>query len=220
MEKTIVLVTGVSTGLGRAFAKALLEVGYVVVGTVREQEAVQEFESIEAERAFARVLDVTNGKRVVEVATEIESKIGPIYTLIQRWIRARGNSRRVSAGRASSAIRSECARGGGHDQSHPAVHAEAEDGPHHQCDLDGRADDDAGHILLPRQQNRAEGISSSLGKEVKSFGIRVYRVGARYVSNRLSRSLDGSFGAADFGLQRDFQSHPRSPHRAQRKSTR
>ena len=63
MEKTIVLVTGVSTGLGRAFAKALLEAGYVVVGTVRKQEAVQEFESIAAERAFARVLDVTNGKR-------------------------------------------------------------------------------------------------------------------------------------------------------------
>jgi NADP-dependent 3-hydroxy acid dehydrogenase YdfG len=81
-EKTIVLVTGVSAGLGRAFAKALLEAGYVVVGTVRKQEAVQEFESIEAERAFARVLDVTNGKRVVEVVAEIESKIGPIYALI------------------------------------------------------------------------------------------------------------------------------------------
>ena len=40
----IILVTGVSSGLGKAFARALLESGFTVVGTVRKQEAVEEFE--------------------------------------------------------------------------------------------------------------------------------------------------------------------------------
>lgn len=82
MEKAIVLVTGVSSGLGRAFAQALLDAGYKVVGTVRKQEAANEFESIAPGRAFARVLDVTDGARVVDVVAEIEAKVGPIYALI------------------------------------------------------------------------------------------------------------------------------------------
>ena len=43
-----VIVTGASSGLGRAFAQALLEAGFSVVGTVRKQEATQEFEALEA----------------------------------------------------------------------------------------------------------------------------------------------------------------------------
>ena len=33
------LITGVSSGLGRAFASAALEAGHVVIGTVRNAEA-------------------------------------------------------------------------------------------------------------------------------------------------------------------------------------
>lgn len=82
MQK-IVLVTGTSSGLGRAFATSLLQAGFTVVGTVRRAEAVASFESILPGSSFARVLDVTEEpSRLVSAAEEIERTIGPIYALI------------------------------------------------------------------------------------------------------------------------------------------
>jgi NAD(P)-dependent dehydrogenase (short-subunit alcohol dehydrogenase family) len=80
--KKIVLITGVSTGLGRAFAEELLQEGYTVAGTVRKAEARQAFEELAPGRAFAQVVDVTDGQRVIEAVAEVESQIGPIYALI------------------------------------------------------------------------------------------------------------------------------------------
>jgi NAD(P)-dependent dehydrogenase (short-subunit alcohol dehydrogenase family) len=81
--KKIVLVTGTSSGLGRAFATSLLHAGFTVVGTVRKREAVAEFESILPGSSFARVLDVTEEPgRLFSVVEEIERTIGPIYALI------------------------------------------------------------------------------------------------------------------------------------------
>jgi NAD(P)-dependent dehydrogenase (short-subunit alcohol dehydrogenase family) len=82
MQK-IVLVTGASSGLGRAFATSLLQAGFTVVGTVRKQEAIAEFESILPGSSLTRVLDVTEDpRRLVSAIEEIESTIGPIYALI------------------------------------------------------------------------------------------------------------------------------------------
>src|ERR1700677_3877448 len=82
MEK-VVLVTGVSSGLGKAFATALLQAGFKVVGTVRKQGAVREFEELRPGSAFARVLDVTDAPKQLAVAVEeIEQNIGPVYALI------------------------------------------------------------------------------------------------------------------------------------------
>jgi NAD(P)-dependent dehydrogenase (short-subunit alcohol dehydrogenase family) len=82
MEK-VVLVTGVSSGLGKAFATALLQAGFKVVGTVRKQEAVREFEELRPGSAFARVLDVTDAPERLAVAVEeVEQNVGPVYALI------------------------------------------------------------------------------------------------------------------------------------------
>ena len=78
----IVLITGVSTGLGKAFAEALLQAGHSVIGTVRKADAVSEFETLAPGCAFARVLDVTDAQKIVETVTDIEASIGPIYALI------------------------------------------------------------------------------------------------------------------------------------------
>lgn len=81
--KKIVLVTGTSSGLGRAFATSLLQAGFTVVGTVRKQEAVAEFESILPGSSMAKVLDITDEPgRLVSATEEIERTIGPIYALI------------------------------------------------------------------------------------------------------------------------------------------
>ena len=82
MQK-VVIVTGVSSGLGKAFATALLQAGFKVVGTVRKQEAVREFEELRPGSAFARVLDVTDAPEQLAVAVaEIEQNVGPVYALI------------------------------------------------------------------------------------------------------------------------------------------
>ncbi len=81
--KRVVIVTGASSGLGKAFATALLQAGFTVVGTVRKHEAVAEFESILPGSSLARVLDVTDEPAHLSSSVEeIERNIGPIYALI------------------------------------------------------------------------------------------------------------------------------------------
>ncbi|WP_199726364.1 oxidoreductase [Acidipila sp. EB88] len=82
MER-VVIITGTSSGLGKAFAKALLAAGFKVVGTVRRPEAAAEFEQVKPGAAFARVLDVTDTPgQLASVVSEIEQSIGPVYALI------------------------------------------------------------------------------------------------------------------------------------------
>ncbi|MFT4112666.1 oxidoreductase [Silvibacterium sp.] len=79
----VIIVTGVSSGLGKAFAVALLQAGFRVVGTVRKQEAAEEFERLKPGAAFARVLDVTDDPaHLVDAVNEIEQSVGPVYALI------------------------------------------------------------------------------------------------------------------------------------------
>lgn len=78
----IVLITGVSSGFGRALAHEALATGHKVIGTVRSTEAKREFEAISANAAWARVLDVTNFDAIDGVVAEIEASVGPIDVLV------------------------------------------------------------------------------------------------------------------------------------------
>src|ERR1700721_1072700 len=83
MDHKVVIITGTSSGLGRAFAQALLEAGFRVVGTVRKPEAALEFEQLKPGAAFARTLDVTEPpERLASVVEEIQQNVGPVYALI------------------------------------------------------------------------------------------------------------------------------------------
>ncbi|MBM0104848.1 oxidoreductase [Steroidobacter sp. S1-65] len=79
-SKTL-LITGVSSGFGRALAEQALAVGHRVVGTVRKAEAKREFESLSA-AAFGRVLDVTDFDAIGGVVAEIEASVAPIDVLV------------------------------------------------------------------------------------------------------------------------------------------
>jgi NAD(P)-dependent dehydrogenase (short-subunit alcohol dehydrogenase family) len=76
------LITGVSSGLGRAFAHRALDAGHTVVGTARRAEDVAAFEVLAPGRAHARQLDVTDDDAVFSVVGEIEAQVGPIDVLI------------------------------------------------------------------------------------------------------------------------------------------
>ncbi len=79
----VVIVTGANSGLGKAFAVALLQAGFKVVGTVRKEEAAEPFEQLRPGAAFARVLDVTDApEQLAAFVEDVERSIGPVYALI------------------------------------------------------------------------------------------------------------------------------------------
>jgi NAD(P)-dependent dehydrogenase (short-subunit alcohol dehydrogenase family) len=82
MTKKIILITGVSSGFGRAFAEAALAEGHTVVGTVRNEKAQKEFAAIEPQRAKSVILDVTNFAAIDSSISKIECEIGPINVLV------------------------------------------------------------------------------------------------------------------------------------------
>src|SRR5689334_4906539 len=76
------LITGVSSGFGRAFAQAALEKGHRVVGTVRNDDAIASFERLAPGRATAVRLDVTDMEAIEPAVAGIERTIGPVDVLI------------------------------------------------------------------------------------------------------------------------------------------
>ncbi|KLU27718.1 short-chain dehydrogenase [Caballeronia mineralivorans PML1(12)] len=76
------LITGVSSGFGRALAEEALAAGYRVVGTVRSEQAKQSFESLNSASAFGRVLDVTDFDSIEDVVNGIEASVGPLDVLV------------------------------------------------------------------------------------------------------------------------------------------
>ncbi|WP_322069681.1 oxidoreductase [Paraburkholderia bannensis] len=78
----ILLITGVSSGFGRALAQEALAAGHKVVGTVRSTEARRDFEALSTNAAFARVLDVTDFDAIDAAVAEIETNIGPVDVLV------------------------------------------------------------------------------------------------------------------------------------------
>lgn len=80
-RKTI-LITGVSSGFGRALAQQALLSGHQVIGTVRKPDDLKAFETLHSERAFGRILDITDSESVNKTVVEIESEIGPVDVLV------------------------------------------------------------------------------------------------------------------------------------------
>jgi NAD(P)-dependent dehydrogenase (short-subunit alcohol dehydrogenase family) len=78
----LILITGVSSGFGRALAREALDAGHRVVGTVRKAEAVAAFETLAPGRAHARLLDVTDFEAIMPMVRGIEDTLGPVDVLV------------------------------------------------------------------------------------------------------------------------------------------
>jgi NAD(P)-dependent dehydrogenase (short-subunit alcohol dehydrogenase family) len=80
------LITGVSSGFGRALAHEAIAAGHRVVGTVRNAAAQRDFEAhcdaLAPGRACARLLDVTDVDAIDRMVAEIEANLGPIDVLV------------------------------------------------------------------------------------------------------------------------------------------
>ncbi len=75
-------ITGVSSGLGRAIAKAALDQGHRVAGTVRDDDDGRAFEALSPDLAHARLLDVTDDDAVFATVADVESSVGAIDVVI------------------------------------------------------------------------------------------------------------------------------------------
>jgi NAD(P)-dependent dehydrogenase (short-subunit alcohol dehydrogenase family) len=80
-SKTL-LITGVSSGFGRALAQEAIAAGHRVVGTVRSEQAKQAFETLAPNQALGRILDVTDLAAIDRVVADIETTVGPVDVLV------------------------------------------------------------------------------------------------------------------------------------------
>ncbi|MEM6612175.1 MAG: oxidoreductase [Cyanobacteria bacterium P01_C01_bin.72] len=76
-----VLITGVSSGLGRALAQKILEQGGYVAGTLRKPSQMDEFEALAPGRALAIEMDITNSEQVKAGVEKAISNFGQIDVL-------------------------------------------------------------------------------------------------------------------------------------------
>jgi NAD(P)-dependent dehydrogenase (short-subunit alcohol dehydrogenase family) len=175
MAKTF-LITGVSSGFGRALAEAVLADGHIVAGTVRNEADKQKFEEL-GRGAHAVILDVTDTKAIAPAVAGIEKGIGAIDVLVN------------NAGYGHEGILEESSIDDLRRQFEVNVFGAV---AMIQAVLPFMRARRAGHILnitsmggiitLPGlsyyhgSKFALEGISESLGKEVKDLGIKVTAV--------------------------------------------
>jgi NAD(P)-dependent dehydrogenase (short-subunit alcohol dehydrogenase family) len=81
-SKKRLLITGVSSGFGRALAQEALAAGHQVIGTVRNPQAKHDFEVLFPGNAFGRILDVTDADEIEGMVAEVEENVGPIDVLV------------------------------------------------------------------------------------------------------------------------------------------
>ncbi|SFQ69781.1 Short-chain dehydrogenase [Pseudomonas sp. NFPP07] len=75
-------ITGVSSGFGNALARQALAAGHRVIGTVRNEAALQAFQALSADRAHGVILDVTDFERIDSVVAAVEAVHGPVDVLV------------------------------------------------------------------------------------------------------------------------------------------
>jgi NAD(P)-dependent dehydrogenase (short-subunit alcohol dehydrogenase family) len=172
MAKTF-LVTGVSSGFGRALAEAALRDGHTVAGTVRKESDRADFKKL-GPGAHAAILDVTNTGQIAPAIAAIEKDIGAIDVLVN------------NAGYGHEGVLEESSIDDLRRQFEVNVFGAV---AMIQAVLPAMRRRRAGHILnitsmggiitLPGlsyyhgSKFALEGISEALGKEVKDFGIHV-----------------------------------------------
>jgi NAD(P)-dependent dehydrogenase (short-subunit alcohol dehydrogenase family) len=76
------LITGCSTGLGRAFAEAAIAHGHDVVVTARDVTKVQDLADAHPDPVLALALDVTDDRQVTDAVRAAEQRFGRIDVLV------------------------------------------------------------------------------------------------------------------------------------------
>lgn len=186
------LITGVSSGLGRAFAEGALAAGHKVIGTVRRAEDADPFAALKPDRAHPLLLDVTDFAAIPDAVRGAETATGPIDVLVN------------NAGYGHEGVLEESSMDDLQRQFAANVF-----GPvaMMQAVLPGMRARRAGHIINVTSMGgfitmpgitfycgskfALEGISEALGKEVAGLGIRVTALApGQFRTDWAGRSMD------------------------------
>ncbi|MFC3653373.1 oxidoreductase [Dyella humi] len=81
-DNSVWLITGSSSGLGRALAEKVLERGYRVVATARKADAVRDLVGHYGDRAIAVTLDVTQSEQITAAVKTAYDTFGHIDVLV------------------------------------------------------------------------------------------------------------------------------------------
>ncbi|MBB3910922.1 oxidoreductase [Sphingomonas desiccabilis] len=170
----IFLISGVSSGLGRAFAYAALSAGHQVIGTVRRVQDADQFAALAPGRAHPLVLDVTDYEAVPSTVASAEQRVGAIDVLVN-------NAGYGHEGALEESSMDDLQRQFAANVFGPVAMIKAV--------LPGMRARRRGHIVNVTSMGgfitmpgisfycgskfALEGISEALGKEVAQFGIRV-----------------------------------------------
>lgn len=82
MEHKIWFITGISSGLGKALAEAVIENGDFVIGTFRNQAQVDGFNNQYGQKAFSLVLDITKASEIESAYKTVIEKFGRLDVLV------------------------------------------------------------------------------------------------------------------------------------------
>ena len=168
------LITGVSSGLGRAFAEGALHAGHRVIGTVRRSDDAEAFAALAPDRAYPLVLDVTDYDAIPAAVADAERQAGVIDVLVNNA--GYGHEGALEESAIDDLQRQFAANVFGPVAMMKAV-------------LPGMRERRRGHIVNVTSMGgfitmpgisfycgskfALEGISEALGKELAGFGIRV-----------------------------------------------
>jgi NAD(P)-dependent dehydrogenase (short-subunit alcohol dehydrogenase family) len=186
------LITGVTSGLGRAFAEGALAAGHRVIGTVRRQEDADVFSAVSPDSAFPLLLDVTNYESIPAIVGQVEERIGPIDVLVN-------NAGYGHEGALEESSMGDLQRQFAANVFGPVAMIKAV--------LPGMRKRRRGHIVNVTSMGgfitmpgisfycgskfALEGISEALGKEVAAFGIRVTSLApGQFRTEWAGRSMD------------------------------
>lgn len=82
MKQKVWLITGISSGLGKAIAQAVIEKGDFLIGTFRNQREVDIFNTQHKDEAFALKLDITKPREIQKAFQTIKKQFGKLDVLI------------------------------------------------------------------------------------------------------------------------------------------
>ena len=190
-QKTF-LITGVSSGLGCAFAEGALAAGHRVVGTVRRETDADAFAALARDRAFPLVLDVTDFDAIPTAVADAERRAGAIDVLVNNA--GYGHEGVLEESSIDDLQRQFAANVFGPVAMMKAV-------------LPGMRERRRGHIVNVTSMGgfitmpgisfycgskfALEGISEALGKEIAEFGIRVTALApGQFRTDWAGRSMD------------------------------
>ncbi|MCP8890119.1 oxidoreductase [Sphingomonas faeni] len=186
------LITGVSSGLGRAFAEAALNAGHRVIGTVRRAGDAQAFAALVPDRAHPLMLDVTDFDAIPAAVADAERQAGVIDVLVN-------NAGYGHEGVLEESSIDDLQRQFSANVFGPVAMVKAV--------LPGMRKRRRGHIINVSSMGgfitmpgisfycgskfALEGISEALGKELASFGIRVTALApGQFRTDWAGRSMD------------------------------